>query len=273
MIEDLVQVARIAGREIISIYNSNFEIQTKSDQSPVTRADLTAHAAIMRELHHLDPSIPVLSEESASPVFSTRRSWKRYWLVDPLDGTKNFVERNDEFTVNIALIENGMPLLGVVGVPIHDCVYTGDVAAGVAMKHIDGHKASINSRRLQTNYATLLESRHNTTSENDLVANHLVRRYRTSVKRTQMGSSLKICTIAEGKADLYLRIGATSEWDIAASSAVLTAAGGDLRLLNGTPKRYNQQDSVLNASFFACGDKPDYWTSVICDALPDLSSL
>ncbi|MXW55053.1 MAG: 3'(2'),5'-bisphosphate nucleotidase CysQ [Gammaproteobacteria bacterium] len=269
MIEELVRIAEIAAEEILDIYHSNFEVKSKSDESPVTRADLAAHRAIVQELRQLDPSIPILSEESTLPEFSIRKSWQRYWLIDPLDGTRNFVERNDEFTVNIALIQDGVPVLGVVGVPTLECVYIGDVASRKAMKRASGTMHSIGTRKRRRSRATLVESRHNTTPANEVIADYLVAKQQVSVDRTQMGSSLKICVIAEGQADLYLRMGLTSEWDIAAASAVLLAANGDLRMLGGYPKKYNEQESVLNSSFFACGDDPNYWTRVIADALPN----
>lgn len=270
MIEELVRVAEIAGQEILKVYNSNFDVKSKSDQSPVTRADLLAHKAIVQELRQLDSSTPILSEEASVPEFRMRKSWQRYWLIDPLDGTRNFVERNDEFTVNIALIQNGLPSLGVVGVPTLDCIYTGDVADRCALKRSRGTKHSIKTRKKPETRATLVESRHNTTPANDVIADYLVDKHQMSVDRTQMGSSLKICVIAEGQADLYLRMGATSEWDIAAASAVLIAANGDLRMLGGIPMKYNEKENILNSSFFACGDDPDYWTRVIADALPNL---
>lgn len=269
MIDDLVRIAEIAAREILDVYNSNFEVQSKSDESPVTRADLAAHSAIVRELRQLDPSIPILSEEAAVPEFRTRNSWQRYWLIDPLDGTRNFVERNDEFTVNIALVQDGVPSLGIVGVPTLGCVYTGDVAARSAEKRASGNVESICTRKKPERRATLVESRHNTTPANDVIADYLSTKHKVSVDRTQMGSSLKICVVAEGQADLYLRMGATSEWDIAAASAVLIAANGDLRMLSGIPMKYNEKESILNPSFFACGDDPDYWTTVIADVLPN----
>lgn len=271
MIDDLVRIAELAAQEILNIYNSDFDVQTKSDKSPVTRADIAAHKVIANELRKLDPTIPILSEEATVPEFSIRKSWQRYWLIDPLDGTRNFVERNDEFTVNIALIQDGMPSLGVVGVPTLDCLYTGDVAARSAVKRTCETMQSITTRKKPGASATLVESRHNTTPANDVIADYLADKQQVSVDRAQVGSSLKICVIAEGRADLYVRMGPTSEWDIAAASAVLTAANGDLRMLDGSTKKYNDQESVLNPSFFACGDDPDYWTEVIGDALPNLS--
>lgn len=271
MIEELVGIADLAGREILNVYHSNFEVQTKSDESPVTEADLAAHSTIVRELQRLDPTIPIVSEEAAVPEYRTRKSWQRYWLIDPLDGTRNFVERNGEFTVNIALVQAGRPALGVVGAPSIDCIYSGEVAARRALKHHGGKRKSITTRMISKKEAILVESRHNTTLANELISKHLAHKHQISVTRTKMGSSLKICVIAEGLADLYLRIGPTSEWDIAAANAVLLAANGDLRLIDGTSKRYNEQESVLNCSFFACGNDPEYWTNVVSDALPELN--
>ncbi len=266
MIDELVRISNQASRDILEVYNSDFAVRTKTDDSPVTQADLRAHETIVRELAMLDVAIPIVSEEGTFPDFSTRQQWKEYWLVDPLDGTRDFVERNGEFTVNIALIQGDRPALGIVNVPTRGCVYVGDCINSKAFVRNSTGQLSISSRTNDSHELVLVESRHNASRGNDLFADHL-RRKGKRVVRESAGSSLKICRVAEGSADFYLRCGPTSEWDLAAAHAVLHAAGGNLRMLSGAPLLYNQKQSLLNPSFFACGDSPDYWTAELNAAL------
>ena len=269
MIEDLIRISNLASTEILDVYDSDFAVSTKSDRSPVTQADVRAHAVIVHELAKIDSTIPVISEEDEIPEFSRRREWRRYWIVDPLDGTREFVERVGEFTVNIALIEDGKPSIGVVNVPTRRCVYSGDVTKQDAFRHTVHGNTRITTRMLQSNTVTLVESRHNKTPSNDRLSDFLNKQGKT-VRRESVGSSLKICKIAEGEADLYVRFGPTSEWDLAAAHAVLKAANGNLRLLDGSHMLYNQKESLLNTSFFACGAAPDDWAEQIRTALPEL---
>ncbi len=269
MIDELVRISNLASREILNVYNSKFTVGTKSDESPVTQADIRAHDVIVRELTLLDSSIPILSEEEEIPHFSIRRKWKQYWLVDPLDGTRDFVDRNGEFTVNIALIEDGKPRLGVVNVPTKRTVFGGDCVGRKAFVRSTESTRTIVSRKIDLGALVLVESRHNTTPHNDRFTEYLTQSGR-KITRENVGSSWKMCRIAEGSADFYLRCGPTSEWDLAAAHAVLGAAGGDLRLLDGSPVRYNQKASLLNPSFFACGDSPKFWTAELSAAFPQL---
>ncbi|MCY4143469.1 MAG: 3'(2'),5'-bisphosphate nucleotidase CysQ [Gammaproteobacteria bacterium] len=272
MIDELVRISNLASREILDVYNSEFTVHRKSDESPVTQADLRAHDVIVRELTLLDPSIPILSEEERIPGPRVRRKWKQYWLVDPLDGTRDFIDRNGEFTVNIALIEDGKPNLGVVNVPTEEIVYSGDCVGHKAIVQSTETRRTIVSREVDLSALVLLESRHNTTPNNDRFTEHLVQSGR-KVMRENVGSSWKICRIAEGSADFYLRCGPTSEWDLAAAHAVLRAAGGHLRLLSGAPLHYNQKESLLNPSFFACGDSPDFWATELNAALSSVGEV
>ncbi len=266
MIEELLRITQLAGREILNVYNTDFSVDSKRDDSPITEADRRAHQVIVTSLQELDPSIPVLSEEAEIPSFETRSKWTEYWLIDPLDGTRDFVERLDEFTVNIALVRDSEPVLGLVGAPTFSTVYVGDVGDGQSLKYFSNGQERICTEKFSIDQATLVESRHHTGRQNELIVQHL-ESIGMSVQHKAVGSSLKMCLIAEGRADLYVRFGPTSEWDTAAAQAVLNAAGGSLCNLNGESKLYNQQESVLNDSFYACGGSPDFWAQQIQTAL------
>ncbi len=247
---DIIDVVAEAAEAILAIYQEgSLDIQHKQDDSPLTRADLASHQIITKGLKMIQPDIPVLSEESAHIPFPTRRQWKQYWLVDPLDGTKEFIKRNDEFTVNIALIENHRPILGVVHVPVTGVTYSATVGSG-ALK--DG--APIHVRVPAAAPPVVVGSRSHPSEKLaaylDALGPHDIR---------PMGSSLKICRVAEGLADIYPRLGPTSEWDTAAAHCVLEQAGGQLLQANGLPLRYGHQDSVLNPHFLACGDPGIDW--------------
>ena len=263
----LVEIVDNAGREIMKVYESDFDVVTKDDASPLTQADLASHRSILSELRALTPEIPVLSEESSFPDFATRRGWSRYWLVDPLDGTKEFVNRNGEFTVNIALVEGHRAMLGVVGVPAQRVIYTGDVAARRAERRdLDGSRV-INTRRMdRSRELIVVASRSHGGERLELFIDELSRRF-AAVDRTPVGSSLKLCILAEGRADLYPRLGPTSEWDIAAAHAVLEASGGSVWTFDRAPLRYNTKESLLNPEFLAVADTEfDWWR-----ALPEVA--
>ena len=266
MLDRLKEIVHAANREILNVYGSNFDVDLKEDQTPITKADRIAHELIGNELTQLAADIPLVSEESALQEFSERRNWDRYWLVDPLDGTRDFVERNGEFTVNIALVTDGDPSLGVIGVPTTGVVFSGDVARSRATMRDTTAEKQITSRSRSSTSATLVQSRHHAGAENEAIQRYL-KQEGINVECTPMGSSLKMCEIAQGLADLYVRFGPTSEWDIAAAHAILKAAGGEICLLDGSSKRYNQSESVLNPAFFACGSSASYWSEAIAHAL------
>ncbi|MEM1229580.1 MAG: 3'(2'),5'-bisphosphate nucleotidase CysQ [Pseudomonadota bacterium] len=259
-VEALVQLTRAAGAAILEVYERDFEVEQKADTSPLTEADLAAHKVIAEGLARLTPDIPVLSEESSVPPFAERSVWSRYWLIDPLDGTKEFVNRNGEFTVNIALIDGGTPTLGFVGVPVQGTVYVGDVARGKA--HVidaDGNTSTIGGRSMtRGNGVTVVASRSHGGERLEGYLDELSANFET-VSRTPMGSSLKICILAAGDADLYPRLGPTSEWDIGAAHALLLAAGGGLWAADGSPMTYNAKESVLNPEFIAVADDRFPW--------------
>ena len=243
LIGPLLDMTRRAGAAILEVYKSDFEVRTKSDASPLTEADLAAHDVIATALASLTPQMPLLSEESIPPPYGQRQRWNRYWLIDPLDGTREFVNRNGQFTVNIALIEGGEPRFGLVGVPVRGQVYLGCVASGRAECHENGTVRPIGGRPMHANRPlTVVASRSH---GNDRLERYLASLAETfpRVERRAVGSSLKLCMLAEGGADLYPRLGPTSEWDIAAAHAVLAAAGGAVWRLDGQPIAYNKRQS------------------------------
>ncbi len=258
LVSELVAVTRRAGAAILEVYDSDFEVEQKSDASPLTQADLAAHDVIAAALRELTPEVPLISEESDRPPYSERQHWRRYWLVDPLDGTREFVDRNGQFTVNIALIEDGMPRFGLVGVPTRGQVFVGHVAAGRAECHEEGSVRKIAGRPMAPDRpVTVVASRSHGNKRLERYLESLAAAF-PGVERRGVGSSLKLCMLAEGGADLYPRLGPTSEWDIAAAHAVLAAAGGAVRQLGGQPITYNKPD-ILNPDFIAVADATFPW--------------
>ena len=266
LIEELIQLTEAAGEAIMEIYRSDFEVDFKEDTSPLTQADLAAHRIIAEGLAKLTPDIPVLSEESDAPDFEIRSAWQRYWLVDPLDGTKEFVNRNGEFTVNIALIEGDRPVFGVVGVPAQSITFVGDEVTGAFVRDAQGTRP-LNGRKMDpSSEVVVVASRSHGSDRLEAYIQALGEQY-SNVTRSPVGSSLKLCILAEGRADLYPRLGPTSEWDIAAAHAVLNAAGGALWSTDGSPLTYNSKESLLNPEFFAVSDGDYPWV----DNLPPVS--
>ena len=251
----LIDIVKAAGDAVLDVYAGDFEVEIKADDSPLTQADRRAHRIIVDGLRTLAPEVPVISEESEPPPFAERRHWRKYWLVDPLDGTKEFVDRNGEFTVNVALIDAGEPVFGVVGVPAKGCLYVGDCRSGIAWREDDHGRTPLRTRALSAGTITVVASRRHGVRRLDGYLKALAETF--DLRRVHLGSSLKFCVLAEGGADLYPRLGPTSEWDIAAAHAVLSAAGGTVRRFDGGPILYNAKESFLNADFFASGD-PEY---------------
>jgi 3'(2'), 5'-bisphosphate nucleotidase len=252
-IDDLIEIAVTAGEEILTIYAQDFSVANKQDDSPLTAADLAAHHSIVAGLNALTPDYPVLSEESAALPYSERQHWQRYWLVDPLDGTKEFINRNGEFTVNIALIDQGQAVCGVVHVPVSGVTYAGEKNTG-AFKREDGRNTMIHVTRPTAKPVRVVGSRSHAGDSLQALLGKLGEHELVS-----MGSSLKLCLIAEGKADFYPRLGPTSEWDTAAAQAVVEAAGGQVVTLDGKPLRYNTKDTLLNPHFLVFGDEQIRW--------------
>lgn len=251
-------IAAEASKKILEVYNSDFAISHKDDKSPLTNADMAAHHAIVEGLHRLTPDIPVLSEESASIPFAQRQQWTRYWLVDPLDGTREFIKRNGEFTVNIALIENHQSILGVIHVPVTDVEYFAWRKGGAFKQQGKQGVEKISVRKLPKGKLAVAGSRsHGSDRMGDYIAKL------GDVDMLSMGSSLKFCLVAEGKADLYPRLGPTSEWDTAAAQCIVEQAGGFVTDLAMQPMRYNTKDSLLNPEFFVFGDNSRDWKSYL----------
>lgn len=245
-IDKIIQIARDAGKAILEIYHTDFTIENKSDHSPLTEADKAAHKIIDEGLRRLYPEIPVLSEEGKDIPYKERSKWEQFWLVDPLDGTKEFIKKNGEFTVNIALIENNQPVLGVVYLPVTDEVFYSTIEKG-AFKHSKGQLIELKVSEISKGESlTIVESRSHPSEELVILKDKLQKDY--DLSSVQKGSSLKICAVAEGMADLYPRLGPTMEWDTAAGHAVVGAAGGLVVDLKGNSLQYNKE-SLKNDSF------------------------
>ncbi|WP_461607538.1 3'(2'),5'-bisphosphate nucleotidase CysQ [Aeromonas rivipollensis] len=244
-ISELEPIARAAGDAILTIYRQPFAVEYKQDESPLTAADQGAHEVIVQALARLTPDIPVLSEESDAETMQARLGWSRYWLVDPLDGTKEFVSRNGEFTVNIALIDHGSPVWGLVYAPVLDKLWYGGKGVG-AWRVADGTHKAIQTRPHEAGQAWRVVGSRNHLSQATL--DYLAPL--GEVELVSMGSSLKFCIIAEGGAELYPRLAPTCEWDTAAAQAVLEGAGGSVTQLDGSSLAYNKPD-ILNPWFVA----------------------
>jgi 3'(2'), 5'-bisphosphate nucleotidase len=245
-------IARLAGAEIMAVYRQDFTVTEKSDASPLTQADLAAHRCIVGLLPDIHASLPILSEESAAIDWPTRRAWDRYWLVDPLDGTREFIKKNDEFTVNIALIERGEPVLGVVYAPALDWLLVG--GRGLGAQWFKGAEQGTAKVAKAASPLRVAASRSHRDEKTQAYLDQI-----GAVDTVGLGSSLKFCRIATGEVDLYPRFGPTSEWDTAAAQAVLEAAGGGVFTVDGLPLRYNHKESLLNPHFIAVGDRGIAW--------------
>lgn len=246
VLPEVIRIADEAGERVLHIYESDFAVRYKADNSPITAADEASHEVIVRGLRSLSHDIPILSEEGRDIPWEERQHWHRFWLVDPIDGTRDFTQRTGEFTVNIALVENGEPVLGVVTAPALKEAFWGIVGEGAWKRDRNGQVHRIR-------VAEPGESKRVVASKNHL--NDETRAFIETLgehELVQAGSSLKFCRIAEGRADIYPRLGPTSEWDTAAAQAVLTAAGGQVKTLEGELLQYGKEN-VLNPFFIAAG--------------------
>ena len=257
LLEQVTEISRLAGHAIMDIYRQGIEVTLKADDSPLTQADLASHAIILQKLRQLTPTVPCLSEEAADIDFATRSSWREYWLIDPLDGTKEFIKRNGEFTVNIALVRDHEPLLGVVHIPVSGETYYGGQGLGAWRIAENGSVNAIRVRKPSADPLVVVGSRSHANPQLEQYLQQL-----GSHELISMGSSLKFCVVAEGKADFYPRLGPTSEWDTAAAHAVVLAAGGKVLQLNGQPLRYNLKESLLNPEFLVIADAARDYASV-----------
>ncbi|BAP55931.1 inositol monophosphatase [Thioploca ingrica] len=258
------QLAQLAGKQIMEIYETDFDVEHKDDKSPLTKADMAAHNTIVKGLQETVPRWPILSEESASIPYEERAQWPCYWLVDPLDGTREFIKRNGEFTVNIALIENHQPILGVVYVPATGVTYFAAVGQG-AFKWLPKQSPKpIRARSCPQDRLTIAGSR----SHAGQSLQKFIEGLGVEIELVSIGSSLKSCLVAEGKVDIYPRFGPTSEWDTAAAQCVVEQAGGYLTDTQLQPLRYNTKESLINPYFLVFGDKRKDWSHHLAQAMP-----
>jgi 3'(2'), 5'-bisphosphate nucleotidase len=250
-----------AGQLILDIYNTGYEVETKMDGSPLTTADNSSHEFITSKLARLTPDIPVISEESATVEFTKRKMWRQYWLVDPLDGTKEFVKRSGEFTVNIAFIQDNVPTLGVVHTPVKGWTHRAWKDGGAWLQRGSSEVIPIQARNYAGGAATVVASRSHGRGKLQAFLDRLADK-EGPYELANMGSALKICLVAEGSGDIYPRFGPTGEWDTAAADIVLSEAGGRLVNCNMEPLEYNKE-VLLNPSFLAiCGG--DYnWSDLV----------
>lgn len=254
-LKDICKLAKAAGAAIVQVYNGDIVVEMKDDKSPLTAADKAAHEVIVAGLQELTPDIPILSEEGKDIPYEQRKAWQRFWLVDPLDGTKEFIKRNGEFTVNIALIEGQQPVFGVVYVPVQDTLYWGGKGQGAFKKKGQGEAVAISVRQPESAKGlTVVMSRSHPSPE--------LEDYLKTIQvadALSVGSSLKLCAVAEGRADLYPRLGPTMEWDTGAGQAVVEGASGTVkRFSDGKPLQYNK-NSLLNPYFVVYGVDTTRW--------------
>jgi len=242
-----------AGRSILDIYEQGFTVEGKSDNTPLTEADRLSSEFIVRELGNLTPDVPVVSEESKTPDAETRAGWTRFWLVDPLDGTKEFISRNGEFTVNIALIEGHRPVLGVVYVPMVGVCYSACRGGGAFKQKSECRPDPIKARTYSGGKPIVVTSRSHAGPETEAYLSSLGEH-----DTVTMGSSLKFCLVASGTADVYPRLGPTMEWDTAAAQCIVEEAGGRVITGRGQPLAYNKTD-LRNPWFIACGGGDADW--------------
>ncbi len=252
------QVAYEAGRVIMEVYERGFSVEEKPDNTPVTEADLAAHSVIEKGLRALTPDIPILSEECKPRPFNERARWPCYWLVDPLDGTREFIRRNGEFSVNIALIEGHRSVVGTIYGPVVGCLYYAAKGMGAFKKSGIDDVRPIHVRETCPEKVVIAGSRSHYGEEFKQFISHL-----HDYDILPMGSALKSCLVAEGKADLYARLGPTSEWDTAAAQIIVEEAGGLITDTRMQPLRYNTREELLNPHFFTFGDRSRDWSEFL----------
>lgn len=261
--DEVIAIAHEAAAEILRVYDTGFDVERKADDSPLTEADLAAHRCIVGRLERLTPEIPVLSEESADTIPTlVRRTWRRLWVVDPLDGTREFVKRNGEFTVNIALVEEGDVVFGVIQAPVTGALWHGARGRGAFRR--DGDRDVMLRTHVPAQAPLrVAASRSHRNPRTEALMERIASDLGVDSDPIALGSSLKFCRLAEGGMDVYPRFGPTSEWDTAAGQAILEAAGGCVLDPRGRPLRYNQRDTLLNGDFIAVGDPGLPWRTWI----------
>lgn len=259
----VIDLVRAAGHAILPHWRSGVQVHEKADASPVTAADLAAHHLLVEGLLALDASIPVLSEEDCALSLAERAGWTRWWLVDPLDGTKEFIAGSEEFTVNVALIEQGRVVFGVVGIPANGRCYYGGAEFGAWMADVEGCVLPLQVRHNPAQGFTVVASRRHSSPAQEQLLDGLRQRF-GELELASIGSSLKLCLLAEGAADCYPRLAPTSQWDTAAAQGVLEGAGGEVLDISGAPLTYEARESYLNPSFLALPRGVD-WRSELID--------
>ena len=261
LIEQLIDISKEAGEAILEIYSTNFDYKVKDDSSPLTKADIVSNNIICERLESLNPNIPILSEENSEIPFKIRSSWKQYWLIDPLDGTKEFIKRNGEFTVNIALIDNMKPVIGVIHAPVLNETYWGSISEGSFYLKENNQEEKLCIEKDISNIVTVAVSR-----------SHPSEKLNAFLKKIEgcniitVGSSLKFCLIARGLADIYPRFGPTSEWDTAAGEAILKYSGGEIVTSHAKNIQYNTKNDHINPNFIAHNNQLDLvkeWKKII----------
>ncbi len=258
--DGVAEIVARAARRVMALYESGFEVHRKADQTPVTSADLAAHGIIAEGLAALEPGVPIVSEEGVIPPYTERATWQSYWLVDPLDGTRGFAAGNGEFTINVALIHDGRPVLGVVAVPVTGTCYAAVERGGARLEHANGAREPIRARRCSGHQVVVLRSRTRRHAHVDRLVERL-----GNVRVIVASSAMKACLVARGVADVYPAFGPTSEWDTAASQCLVEQAGGGLTDLDLLPLRYNASASLENPSFIAFGDPRTDWRSLLAE--------
>ncbi len=252
---ELLNIAIDAGKEILNIYNDEIIVNSKEDKSPITQADINSNDLIVNRLKKLGSNIPILTEESLVN-WKNRKDWIKYWLIDPLDGTKEFINRNGEFTVNIALIENNYPIFGIIYSPVKSLLYYALKNKGCYKLKTNSNLSTlknfnkINIKKEKSITTKVIGSRSHSSKE---FLNWVEKKF-TNFEIITIGSSLKFCILAEGKADIYPRLGPTSEWDIAAGHIILEEAGGKLKTIDKKDILYNTKEDILNPHFIAYGN-------------------
>ncbi|MGL6289186.1 MAG: 3'(2'),5'-bisphosphate nucleotidase CysQ [Silanimonas sp.] len=259
---DVIALAETAGRAIMAVYTRDFAVESKDDRSPLTAADLASHHVLVDGLRALTPDVPVLSEESAALDVAERRTWRRLWLVDPLDGTREFVKKNGEFCICIALVDDGVPVLGVVHAPVTGVTWSAVAGEGAWRREAGGDDVPLRVHAANAPAAALVPapplrvaaSRSHLDPRTEALLERL-----PGAERVPMGSALKFGLLAEGRLDVYPRFGPTSEWDTAAGQCLVEATGGAVLDLDGRPLRYNRRDTLLNGDFIALRDPVLPW--------------
>ena len=254
LLDPVIQIAYQAGKVIMEVYDAGFEVEEKPDHTPITEADTAANTLIESSLKALTPHLPILTEEVKPTPYSERKKWPRYWLIDPLDGTREFIKRNGEFTVNIALIDGDESVMGLVYAPVIGVLYYAARGQGAFKQASTNEPIMIHAKESCREKTIVACGRSQPSDEMKAFISNLVEH-----EIIRVGSALKSCLVAEGKADLYARLGPTSEWDTAAAQCIVEEAGGAITDTTMQRLRYNTKDDLLNPHFFVAGDRSIKW--------------